>query len=179
MTTEQMDWLDDEHSGRHAAVNPPSRELDSAIVNGGRTVPNAAKRIKERNKAQAKADKKRAKAERAMRDAEFTPAQRIMRDEMGKGAHRGLDMQDPTQLGAVLDDTFGPQSAGDHATEAVHDIINDYQGQISTGFKEWAAIQSMMEDAYRKGYGDGHTAGYNQSLGEMDSYEPRADGLQG
>jgi hypothetical protein len=102
-----------------------------------------------------KADKKRKKAMKAMRNAEFTPAQRIMRDEMGKGAHRGLDMQNPTRLGAVLDDTFGPQPAGDRASDSALAVILDYDGQIILSMKQWQTVQAMMEDTYRKGYADG------------------------
>lgn len=134
----------------------------------------ASKHISPSRKADIAADKARAKAQRAMRDAEFTPAQRIMRDEMSKGVHqaetsayladlkpvselsavldhRGVNMQNPTKLGAVLDDVMGPQPAGDPATAAALEVINDYDGQIVMSMKQWSTVQAMMEDAYRRG----------------------------
>ncbi|QKY80357.1 hypothetical protein SEA_MERCEDES_57 [Microbacterium phage Mercedes] len=54
MTTEQMDWLDDERSGRHAAVTPPDRELDSSVVNGGRSHMSPEQQVMAREMSQPK-----------------------------------------------------------------------------------------------------------------------------
>lgn len=89
----------------------------------------------------AKADKRRAKAERAMYDAKFTPAQRLMREEMVRGTHP------PVKLSGVLDETFG---ADLDITELALKVIEDAPN-LTLSFSQWITVQGMVEDAIRAG----------------------------
>lgn len=102
---------------------------------------------------------------RHMRDMPFqtlTPAQTVMRDDMARGVHQ------PQRAGEIIDEVVsgpGPRtlealgqgstiSDGIVSTEALA-IIEELGFGVRTGLSEWAAIQRMIEESYRRGHRDG------------------------
>lgn len=98
-----------------------------------------------------------------MRDMPFqtlTPAQTIMRDEMARGVHQRQEELDgvewrPLTVGEAVDQTVGSTiSQGIVSTEALA-IIEELGFGVRTGLAEWAVIQRMIEESYRRGHRDG------------------------
>lgn len=76
---------------------------------------------------------------------ETTPAQTLMRAEMEAGVHK----RTPVKLGAVLDEVVGPREVH---TDIALDVINEHGQGLTTGFREWAIIQKMIEVGVARGY---------------------------
>lgn len=150
MTTEQMDWLDDERAGRHNQPQDPtesgrSHELKGpAFELGEQLGENLASELIERMVQIGEEFRNK-----------MSPAQRAMRN----------DMEEANSLKATLDSTFGTwnrnptgrpmqveeNSLSPQLVEGVAlDIINT-SPSLTLGFKEWAAVQAMIEEGIRRG----------------------------
>jgi hypothetical protein len=114
-----------------------------------------------------KPSKKHKKKSRSLRDMAFEtqrPSNVIMRDEMARGLHQ------PMRAGAVIDEIVGdpvqlPQEAGSELSEygrfmqdvprIALEIIDQHGSGIRTGMREWATIQTMIEEGIRRGRAQG------------------------
>lgn len=114
--------------------------------------------------------KKHRKKSRALREMAFETtqaAQTVMREEMERGVHK-----EPVLLSDVITDVLKkvpsvppgryrlvpengtPLSQKIVETEALS-IIEDHGQGISTSLGQWALIQGLVEEAYRRGHKDG------------------------
>lgn len=87
------------------------------------------------------------KTRRHMRDMPFetlTPAQTIMRDEMGRGVHK------PQRLDSVLADELGTLGDPDVAEEALS-LINELGTGLHLSLAQWAIVQRLVEAGIMSG----------------------------
>lgn len=135
MTTEQMDWLDDELAGRHRqqpmlpGMEDQAHELPAPV-------------------AVKKPSKKHKKKARSLRDMAFETrqaAQTVMRRDMERGVHQ------PQRAGEVFNAAFGSLSTTDEAPLALQ-VIEKHGAGLKLGMREWAIVQHLVEAGIRMGY---------------------------
>jgi hypothetical protein len=92
--------------------------------------------------------RKHAKKVKRLQDMSFsteTPAQVIMRSEMARGVHQ------PERLASLLD-SLGIPDAEDEVKALALSVIEHTPNQLSLGFRDWAAVQKLVEAGILAGY---------------------------
>lgn len=77
-------------------------------------------------------------------EAEFTPAQRIMRDDIAAGRHRNTL---PEPIGVVLEGVMGKEAP--ESSVAIEVISKGPNLQLS--FEQWSIVQGLIEEGVRRG----------------------------
>ena len=131
MTTEQMDWLDDERAGRHQPLlqNDPTLFEVDADARGAETVAAELKGLHIAPQHTEQVEK--ARKGQSLRDIGREQVQETMRREM----------TDIKKIEAELLNKQIPQAA--------QAIINEYELTLSLG--QWQIVQAMVEDGIRAG----------------------------
>lgn len=83
--------------------------------------------------------------------AEFTPAQRIMREDIAAGRHRNTL---PEPIGVVLEGVMGQQT---DFTDLAISVIEDGPN-LNLSFSQWVIVQGLIEEAAARAYGLGVAA---------------------